>query len=342
MMPDAVAGSLQTLPRSGAMFCLEVERFCRETLETDLSGTSIVVGYSGGADSKALLLALHFLAPRINITLHAAILDHMLREESRQEVQEAEAFCRKIGVFFHTARRDVAALAEEKKLGLEDAGRIARREFLETVRHETNSALIALGHHLNDLAEDALMRMIRGAGWPALGGMKGVIPEQRIIRPLLLVSRALIEDFLTGLGESWVHDAMNEDDAYFRNRVRKDILPGLIRENPSYLDSVAERWCMAREDEALFHSLLEPVSPEKRDDGVFFSRSVLERLPVSLRLRKYLTVLAALGEGQVSSAHLRNLDAAWLRNEGGKLIQFPGGKRARITGGGILFFKAPH
>lgn len=331
--------ALQSLPRSAARFCLAVERFCREALAADLSGRSLVVAYSGGADSKALLLALHFLSSRMNITLHAAILDHMLRKEAASEVRDAETLCERLGVAFHTKRHDVAALAQEKGLGLEEAGRLARLEFLEHVRRETGGDWIATGHQLNDLAEDALMRMIRGAGWPALGGMAAVVPERRIIRPLLLVSRASIERFLADIDESWVDDAMNEDDAYFRNRVRKDLLPLLMQENPSYLDSVADRWLMAREDASFLRSLLEPALYEERDDGLFFPRAVLESLPVSLRFRKYLEVLAALGEGQATATVLRNLDALWLRNEGGKIVQFPGGKRAKTTSGGILFFK---
>jgi tRNA(Ile)-lysidine synthase len=338
-MRNDPVGTLQALPRSAARFCLEVERFCREELEMDISGRSLVVAYSGGADSKALLLALHFLSSRLDISLHAAILDHMLREEAVAEVSDAEAFCRRIGVSFHTARRNVANLAKENGMGLEEAGRNARREFLEDIRERTGSAWIAMGHQLNDLAEDALMRMIRGAGWPALGGMNACLPEQNIIRPLLLVSRNSIETFLNDIGESWVNDAMNEDGAYFRNRVRIDILPMLIAENPSYLDSVAERWRMAREDDSLISSLLVPVSYEERKNGMFFPRAALQNVPVSLRLRKYMSVLAAMGEGQVSSALLRNLDAIWLRSEGEKTVQFPGDKRAKITGGGILFFK---
>lgn len=342
-MPNETAGTLQGLPRSAARFCLEMECICRDTFEVDLAGSSLVVAYSGGADSKAMLLALHFLSKRLDITLHAAILNHMLRDEAALEVRDARSLCERIGVSFHTARRDVVALAREKGVGLEEAGRFARREFLEDVRERTRCEWIAMGHQLNDLAEDALMRMIRGAGWPALGGMKAVLPDRNIIRPLLLVSRSAIETFLSDIGESWVHDAMNEDEAYFRNRVRKELLPALIRENPSYLDSVAERWLMAREDDSFIHSVLSSALYEEREDGLFFTRAVLENLPVSLRLRKYMLVLASMGEGQASTALLRNLDAVWLRNEGGKTIQFPGDKRAKITGGGILFFKSsPH
>lgn len=337
-MPAENASSLQSIPRSAVRFCLAAERFCLSLPGVKIPGSSIVVAYSGGADSKALLLALHYLAPRLNLTLRAAVLDHMLRPESGAEVAMAADFCERKGIAFHSTRRDVAALAKNAGAGLEEAGRLARQAYLEEVRRETGSDWIAFGHQLNDLAEDALMRMVRGAGWPALGGMEALIPERKIIRPLLLTARASIEAFLTALGESWVCDAMNEDDAYLRNRIRQHIVPALLRENPSYLDGVAERWRMAREDGELFRSLLASITPEERDGGLFFPRAILAGAPAALRLRKYMAVLSAMGEGQANAALLRNLDAAWRRNEGGKIVQFPGAKRAVIKGGGIFFF----
>lgn len=331
---------LQDLPPGAARFCLSVDRFCRRELSLDLAGRSLVVAYSGGADSKALLLALHFLAPRLGLrSLHAAVLDHGLRPESAAECLDAAALCRKYGIFFHTEKTEVAAYAKERGIGLEEAGRDARLAFLERVRQNTESDWIAVGHQLNDLAEDACMRMARGAGWPALAGMAAVVEERRILRPLLLTARASIENFLRAIGETWFLDVMNEDNAYFRNRVRKELVPFFVRENPAFLDAVAGRWRMARQDADWLRKELARIRPEERDGGLFLSRDVLRGLPVSLRLRKYASLLAGFGEGQVTAAHLCSLDAAWARNQGGKVIQFSGGKSALIRQGGILFMK---
>ncbi len=325
------------LPSRAARFCLGLERFCRTDLSVDLTGSSVVVAYSGGADSRALLYALHFLAPRLGLTVHAAILDHGLRPEAAAEVMEAKALCARLGTGFHTIRKDVAAHAAANRLGLEEAGRVLRLAFLEDVRVVTGCAWIALGHQLNDLAEDCLMRMMRGAGWPALAGMRGVVRERRLIRPLLLTPRVAIETFLRDIGKTWHNDAMNADEAYFRNRVRHRILPLLLKENPAFLDTVADRWRMSHDDAAFFREALSTVAEEKREDGIFLSRSALAECPRALRLRKYLDILAAIGPGQATAAHLASLDAAWRRNEGGKTIQFPGGKSGTVQDGGILF-----
>ena len=297
----------------------------------------MVVAYSGGADSKALLLALHFLAPRLNLTLHVATLDHALRLESITEVKDAAILCSRLGIRFHTVRMDAAAYARDNNIGLEEAGRLLRLDFLKTVRVDTNSAWVVTGHQLNDLAEDCLMRMLRGAGWPALAGMAGRVEETRILRPLLLTSRKDIEAFLDQIGENWHEDATNKDDAYLRNRIRRHLLPLLRKENPEFLSAVADRWRMARLDAAFFMEMQNRVPVETSEDGLYLPREILESLPAALRSRKYLEILTALGRGQARADLLRSLDAAWIRNEGGREIMFPGGKRARIRNGGILF-----
>lgn len=330
---------LQDLPSKAAHFCLGVERFCRDLPGLDLSGQTLLVAYSGGADSRALLFVLYYLAPRLGITIHAAILDHALRPEAADEVKDARAVCAGLGVPLHAHREDVAAFAREKGLGLEEAGRIARLRFLEDVRKDTGSAWIAMGHQLNDLAEDSVMRMVRGAGWPALAGMAAVSGEHHVLRPLLLTPRSELEAFLSAVGQTWHDDAMNEDDAYLRNRVRKYIIPRFLAENPSYLDGVAERWRMARTDEAFFRQQTEGLPTRSDGEGEFVSRDCLLECHSSVRQRKYMEILKRLGSGQAASALLHALDNAWLRNEGGKTVQFPGGKRAVILDGGIDFRK---
>lgn len=337
MTDTARFATLRNLPGPAARFCLAVERFCRKELSLELVGKSLVVAYSGGADSKALLFSLYYLAPRLGLTVHAAILDHGLRPESDAEVADAAAVAARLGIRLHTEKQNVAEFAKTRKMGLEEAGRLARLHFLEATRRETGSEWIATGHQLNDLAEDSLMRMTRGAGWVALAGMAGIAEERRVIRPLLLTPRAAIEVFLRNIGEPWHEDAMNADNAYFRNRVRNQILPLFLKENPAFLNTVADRWRMARADAAFFQDAVKNIATAEREGGLFLSREALACVPASIRVRKYRAIFAELGPGQATAAHLSALDETWQRNEGGKMIQFSGGRTASITEGGILF-----
>jgi tRNA(Ile)-lysidine synthase len=193
-----------------------------------------------------------------------------------------------------------------------------------------------MGHQLNDLAEDSLMRLIRGGGWPALAGMAGVDAARRILRPMLLRPRGEVEAFLRSLGVRWVDDAMNADTRYLRNRVRHEILPLFIRENAAFLDSVAFRWRMARLDEAFFREQLGAYCPPMTEEGVFLARDVLRSLSPALRMRFMKKVLDALGPGQARADTLLALENAWRQGEGRKTLRFPGHKSAVIHKGGIL------
>ena len=186
MMPNEnpLPQCLRDVPPACARLCLNVRRF----LEERCGGRPgrIIAAFSGGADSTALALILRCLG--LPVTL--AHLDHGLRPESGEEAEAAREFARRLGVPCVVRRVDVAGLARSEGLGLEDAGRRARYAFFEETRVAAGGGWIATGHHLDDLAEDMLLRLIRGTGWPALGGMKAADPARHLVRPLLATPRA--------------------------------------------------------------------------------------------------------------------------------------------------------
>ncbi|MDL2207754.1 tRNA lysidine(34) synthetase TilS [Desulfovibrio sp. OttesenSCG-928-M16] len=230
-MPPA---SLQQLPPAAARFCLGIQRFMEQELGLRLAGQKILVAFSGGADSSALLHCLFYLAPRAGFELVAAHLDHALRPSSAKEAGDCLALCRKLGIEAVQLRLDVKNLAHERGLGLEEAGRLARYDFFNRTAKEFSCSLVATGHTANDLAEDVLMRLARGSGWPALAGMRGRDDTRKLIRPLLLTTRADIEAFVASLGLGWIEDESNQDKRFLRNRVRSCLLPLFLEANPAF------------------------------------------------------------------------------------------------------------
>ncbi len=323
---------LQNLPPGQAHFCLGVERFLLRETDFAPHGKTILTAFSGGLDSTALLLLLCALENRLNITIHAAHLDHGLRPESADEARRAKTFCAALAVPFHTARIDAAALAKAEGQGLEAASRRARYAFLEEVRRQTNAHAMATAHQLNDLAEDALMRLLRGAGWPNLGGMPAHDPGRRLIRPLLLTPRAELETFAQACGASWIEDASNTDPAFLRNRVRRAVLPLFLEENPNFLQTVARLWKQARLDDAFFRDLLDDLAPS----APLLPRDLLLQTSPSLRLRLYKRELDRLGPGESLTATLFELDDA-VASKRRALFQFPGFKQAETSSKGVLF-----
>ncbi len=331
--------TLQNLPPRWAHFCLGVERFLREELHMPpMQGATLLVAVSGGADSTALALLLRYLGPRLDYRLRAVHLDHGIRPESGDDARHVGQFCAALNIPCTVERHDVPQLTRELGQGLEHAGRTARKRFFTRMLDASGAAWIATGHQLNDLAEDQLMRQLRGTGWPALGGMRGLIPEERLVRPLLLTPRATILEFLGALGVSWREDPLNQDPACLRNRVRARIVPAMLDENPDYLSTAASLWRQARLD-ADYWAEVERESGVRPlpQGGVLLPAAMLGRSHQALRLRLYKRCLEVLGPGQTLADNLLRLDRSWREKRVGAKVQFPGGKTAAVLSQGIAF-----
>lgn len=327
---------LADLPPPGARLCLQVRRFLASAgVRADRAETtSLTVAFSGGADSTALALLLRCLG--FELTL--AHLDHGLRPESAAEAERARRFGAALGVPCLCRRVDVAASAREKRMGLEEAGRVARYAFFEQVRRESGAALVALGHQADDLCEDVLLRLIRGTGWPALGGMRAVDRERCLVRPLLETPREAVTAFLRDVGVPWLEDPSNAEEHYRRNRLRHRVLPLIREENPAFARTVVDLWRLAREDEAYWEGVLAEVlcrvetthDPEGGGGMVLrLPYAVLRQRPRAVRLRVYRALAARLGgEGcpiSVRARTLFQLDAAWSAGRRHVRFQLPGG-----------------
>ena len=329
---DSLPPRLGDLPRRQALLCLAVEAFLVAQCGHTPRGATWIAGFSGGPDSTVLLAVLAALAPRLGARLEAAHLDHGLRPESAAEAGGAAALCARWGIALHQRRTDVAGLARERGIGIEDAGRTARYAFFADLRRERPDAWTVLGHQRDDLAEDQLLRLIRGTGWPALGGMAACDPARRILRPLLLTPRRDIEAFAAALSLPVIFDPSNAAPAFRRNRVRRAILPLLAAENPRHGEAVARMWRLARLDADFFAACL-PTLP----DPTRLPMEVLAGLHPALRLRLYHRALAACGPGQALAETLFALDEAVAARATGRTFQFPGGKTAVIGRRAVTF-----
>ena len=149
------------------------------------SGDAVVIGVSGGPDSMALL---HYLATRreeLRIReLVAAHVHHGLRGEAADADESlVREWCARRGIAFQVRREDVRAVAREKGLGLEEAGRQVRYAFFEELAAVREPCRIATAHTAGDNLETVLLHIIRGS---ALKGLAGIAPVRGgVIRPLI-------------------------------------------------------------------------------------------------------------------------------------------------------------
>jgi len=207
----------------------------------------VVVGVSGGPDSMALLHILVALNRdhgwRLN--LHVAHLNHRLRDfEGEKDAAFVQAAADSLSLPATIESRDVAALADRKGAGIEEAGRGARYVFFERVAKRVGAATVALGHQADDNAETILHRILRGTGLRGLSGIPycrpiGTDGPIRVIRPLLRVPRQSLLQYLADNGIAYREDKSNQSEQPMRNRLRLKVLPLLEAEvNPQVREAL--------------------------------------------------------------------------------------------------------
>ncbi len=189
---------------------------------------SLVVAFSGGCDSLALLvLAVKALGKE---KVFPVYVNHNLRssEELQREIALNEANCRKIGVKLEVCtivEGEIAALAKARSGGLEDAARLLRYQLLEEKRRFHNCAYVATAHHRQDQVETIAMRLSQGSPVSSLSGIVQKDEVRHLIRPLLAFERKELEAYLSAQNYCWSTDSTNEDISYTRNKLRRQVLP---------------------------------------------------------------------------------------------------------------------
>lgn len=194
----------------------------------------IYVGFSGGADSTALLLLLQAVATTSSqhtFKLEAVHFEHGLRgEESLCDAEWCRIFCetRKIPLKVVSLNMN----PDQKNMEAE-----ARRRRLEYWIENVNSLneAVALGHHADDKIENLILRLIRGSNSSGLTSLRTLreFKGVTILRPLLQFRRAEIEEFLRGEGIfNWCEDSTNKELKYRRSIIRNVFLPELKKAFP--------------------------------------------------------------------------------------------------------------
>jgi tRNA(Ile)-lysidine synthase len=225
-------------------------RFFATVKEYDLlpEGTSVLAAVSGGADSVCLLDLLRLAQPRLKLRLAAFHLNHRLRDSAARDEDFVGKLCRDWRVELVVARADVAGYAKRNRLGIEEAGREVRYRHLERAARKLKCDVVALGHTANDNLETMLLNLARGAGSRGLAGIKvqrlsevnhkdTKPPRARtritFVRPLIDIERGQLEQHLRARGIEWVEDESNSDVSYRRNLLRREVVPVLLKLNPS-------------------------------------------------------------------------------------------------------------
>lgn len=297
----------------------------------------VLVAYSGGADSTALVHLLHLSG----VEIVAAHLHHGQRQEADEELAHAEAWTESLGIPLIKGFAQVPEIANLRKVSLEEAGRIARHEFLVRAAREQGLNVIATGHTRDDHIETILFHMARGTG---LAGLRG-IPWIRspFVRPLRAFSRLETRNYCAEHG-LWFHDdPSNTDLSFSRARLRARVVPELREVHPGF-DAAMVRLAELAEEEDQFLDNLAARVLEQAHQPVNGALSFLtEEIEFSvneaamlaqprLLQRRALRLLAQYFGAEVSFETLEGL----LEGGGPQAMTLPGGLVEMVRQDGVI------
>lgn len=263
-------------------------------------GKRLTVAVSGGADSMALLTVLLHLQKDLPFTLSAAHFNHGLRgEEAERDEAFVREFCTAHGIPLTVGHGNAKKRAEDTRESIEEAARNLRYAFFE----ELDTDFILTAHTADDNAETLLLHLVRGTGPRGMCG----IPERRgrYLRPFLTVSRAQIETYLQENRISHIEDSTNAENECVRNRIRHEVMPLLLRENPQFLQAAGRAAKLQTAEDDFLSALASQAAEDCRRDAGFDCRKLRQLPPVLL----HRVLLGVLREQKTENPALHYVEA---------------------------------
>lgn len=300
-------------------------------------GDNVLAAVSGGPDSVCLLHILYSLSNKLDIKLHAIHINHGLRgEESDGDEEYTRRLCEKLGINMHVFNFDVNELANKWHMSLEVAGREVRYREFEKLADSLGAARIAVAHNMNDQAETILMNMIRGTGLQGLCGME--FKRDRIIRPLLNITRVEIERYCLGNDLNPRIDSTNLEDEFSRNKIRLDIIPSINKSFGCDLnDSLNRMSKLVKNDNSFLEEsathAFENCHHEIAMDAIYLSIDKITRLHSAIMGRVIrIAVKKVKGDlNGIESGHIDDIVSLILKGRTGSMVQLPKGIRAGVS-----------
>jgi tRNA(Ile)-lysidine synthase len=186
----------------------------------------IVVAVSGGVDSVVLLDLLAREREHLGLDVIVGHFNHQLRdEESDRDEEFVGDLARSYSLECYVERANTAEYAKHAGLGIQEAARNLRYEFLDKLLLSSGYDRISTGHNADDNAETVLLNLFRGAGVQGLAGIPLYRQDRKIIRPLLFAERHEVEEFAQAENLKYRTDSSNQKETYNRNYIRHRILP---------------------------------------------------------------------------------------------------------------------
>jgi tRNA(Ile)-lysidine synthase len=248
----------------------------------------LILGISSGADSVCLMQILLALGYRFDLA-------HCNFNLRGNESDQDEVFVRKLAKEYqlqlHVKHFETQRYASENKISIQMAARDLRYAWFHDLLASENAKYIAIAHHTNDDAETFFINLVRGSGLKGLLGIKEKIDS--IVRPLMAVSRAEIEQFLKENDISFREDSSNTSLKYLRNKIRHELMPLLGEMNPSIQQTISDEMKILEGVAQVYYAKIDKVRKEviQNENGIIQLRiaALLELDPLNNYLYELLS-----------------------------------------------------
>ncbi|MGI6166740.1 MAG: tRNA lysidine(34) synthetase TilS [Eubacteriales bacterium] len=318
----------------------------RFTPPHELSGlpesTPILLAFSGGADSRALLHLLSQYSNEHKAPLVAAHVNHKIRGEEALRDRE---FCIRTAAEYdiecEVLDADVPALARKHKTSLETEARLVRYSFFRSIMQKRGIPLLATAHNADDRLETLIFNIARGCGLRGLCSIPPVRPfgDGLIIRPLLCATKSDIIRYCEDNNLAYVTDSTNQKTDCSRNLIRHKIIPALEELNPNIRENSARLILAAREAREFIESEADKFLSRSSGDSIQVGE--LNSLPGAVRHCVLSKLYAAASGRELEEVHVHALSGLLQKGISGSALSLPGRIRAKIEGGCLKFTTDP-
>ncbi len=309
------------------------------------SGDRILLACSGGPDSLCMVHIFNRLAPKYDLKIFVAHIEHGIRgQASVDDALFVKNFCEQNNIPFYLKKVDACSYSAQHKLSLETGARILRYSFLNEMAQSLNCTSIAIAHNRGDQAETVLMHIIRGSG---ISGLSGIHPKtQNIIRPLLACTRSDIEEYCQRYKLSPRHDFTNDETTYIRNSIRLKLLPFLRKYNPNIESTLSRTASLISEENDFITAYSTSIYNQitvKTDNKLLFPLDRFSGQHTAIKRRLIRLAVHSLCNNikDIENIHINSVLSLAQKAKTGSQINLPNGLKAYIEYNNLII-ALPH
>lgn len=294
-------------------FAANIKNFIEQHNEKKL-----ILTVSGGPDSVCLIDLFNRFKDNYELEIHVAHYNHQLRGvDALDDARFVENLAKNYGFNYHYDSGNTSNFAKNNSYSIEEAARIKRYNFFSELAENLGIKTIITGHHADDQIETVLLRMLQGASLDSLGGMNMISPlfcnnSIKIFRPFLDVWRWEIMKHLGKEHLSYRKDMSNQDNKFYRNKIRNRLIPILCEEfTPALKDNLFQLSALLREDIDLINSFIDqynPIAKYERDKLTIDLDTIPRKSGMRKRILLKITKKSSLPAELITFHNLNKID----------------------------------